>query len=47
LKLLSVEGLPAKRNFHILLRQGDLRTRSIEVFLQTLRTVTETMLSSS
>jgi DNA-binding transcriptional LysR family regulator len=46
LKLLTVEGLPVKRSFHILLRKGDLRTRTMEVFLQTLRTVTETMLAS-
>lgn len=45
LKLLSVEGLPFKRSFHILLRHGDLRTRTIEVFLQTLRSMTSSMLT--
>jgi DNA-binding transcriptional LysR family regulator len=46
LKLLDVEGLPFKRSFHILMRNGDLRTRTMDVFLQTLRSVTGTMLSS-
>jgi len=45
LKLLPIEGLPFIRSFHILLRKGDLRTRTMEVFLQTLRTVTEAMLA--
>lgn len=45
LKLIMFEGLPVKRSFHILLRKGDLRTRTMEVFLQTLHTVTETMLT--
>jgi DNA-binding transcriptional LysR family regulator len=45
LKLLSIEGLPVRRSFHILLRVGDLRTRTMDVFLQTLRSVTDTMLS--
>ncbi|RKP47337.1 LysR family transcriptional regulator [Cohnella endophytica] len=43
--LLPVEGLPFKRGFHILLRHGDLRTRTIEMFLQTLRSMTSSMLS--
>ncbi|WP_256759219.1 LysR family transcriptional regulator [Cohnella sp. WQ 127256] len=47
LKLLPIEGLPVKRSFNILLRKGDLRTRTIEVFLQTLRTVTEAMLATT
>ncbi len=46
LKLLEVKGLPFKRSFHILMRNGDLRTRTMDVFLQTLRSVTGTMLSS-
>ncbi|QJD85333.1 LysR family transcriptional regulator [Cohnella herbarum] len=46
LKLLDVEGLPFRRSFHILMRNGDLRTRTMEVFLHTLNTVTGTMLSS-
>ncbi len=45
LRLLNIEGLPVRRSFHILLRNGDLRTRTMDVFLQTLRTVTETMIS--
>ncbi|MCD9022212.1 LysR family transcriptional regulator [Cohnella silvisoli] len=46
LKVLNIEGLPVTRSFHILLRNGDLRTRTIEVFLQTLRTVTEEKLAT-
>lgn len=45
LKLLPIEGLPVRRSFHILLRVGDLRTRTMDVFLQTLRIMTDTMLS--
>jgi DNA-binding transcriptional LysR family regulator len=45
LKVLNIEGLPVKRSFHVLLRNGDLRTRTMEVFLQTLRIVTEEKLS--
>jgi DNA-binding transcriptional LysR family regulator len=45
LKVLNIEGLPVKRSFHVLLRNGDLRTRTMEVFLQTLRTVTEAKLA--
>jgi DNA-binding transcriptional LysR family regulator len=45
LKLLSVEGIPVKRDFHVLLREGELRTRTIEVFLQTLKEETERLLS--
>ncbi|TFE28929.1 LysR family transcriptional regulator [Cohnella luojiensis] len=47
LKVLNIEGLPFKRSFHVLLRNGDLRTRTMEVFLQTLRSASETMLSSN
>lgn len=46
LKLLDIEGLPFRRSFHVLMRNGDLRTRTMDVFLQTLRAVTGTMLSS-
>jgi LysR family transcriptional regulator, transcriptional activator of the cysJI operon len=45
LKVLNIEGLPVKRSFHVLLRNGDLRTRTMEVFLQTLRIVTEAKLA--
>lgn len=38
LKLLRTEGLPFARSFHVLLRQGDLRTRTLQAFLDTLRT---------
>ncbi|WP_276353426.1 LysR substrate-binding domain-containing protein [Cohnella caldifontis] len=36
-KLLRAPGLPFKRSFRILLRQGDLRTRTLEAFLHQLR----------
>jgi DNA-binding transcriptional LysR family regulator len=45
LKVLNIEGLPVNRSFHVLLRNGDLRTRTMEVFLQTLRIVTEAKLA--
>ncbi|BBI36256.1 LysR family transcriptional regulator [Cohnella abietis] len=45
LKVLDIEGLPFRRSFHILLRHGDLRTRTMDVFLQTLRTTTEKILT--
>jgi DNA-binding transcriptional LysR family regulator len=32
LKLLDLPGLPVRRSFHVLFRQGDLRTRTMEVF---------------
>jgi DNA-binding transcriptional LysR family regulator len=40
LRLLGVEGLPFKRSFQILLRRGELRTRTIIAFLDTLRHAT-------
>ncbi|RIE01956.1 LysR substrate-binding domain-containing protein [Cohnella faecalis] len=43
LKLLDVAGLPVRRNFHILIRVGDLRTRTLDVFLEALRLVTAEM----
>jgi len=47
LKLLDVSGLPVRRSFHVLLRKGDLRTRTMDVFLQTLRLATGEMLARS
>lgn len=44
LKLLLVEGIPVKRDFYVLLRKGELRTRTMEVFLQTLQEETERLL---
>ncbi|MFB9274672.1 LysR family transcriptional regulator [Cohnella cellulosilytica] len=43
LKNLRAEGLPFRRSFHILYRRGDLRTRTVEAFLETLRGVTDEM----
>ncbi|MBN2980774.1 MULTISPECIES: LysR family transcriptional regulator [Cohnella] len=40
LRLLPVSGMPVRRSFHVLFRSGDLRTRTLEVFLETLRDVT-------
>ncbi len=45
LKPLRAEGLPFRRSFHILFRRGDLRTRTVEAFLETLRGVTDEMLT--
>jgi len=45
LKPLRAEGLPFRRSFHILSRRGDLRTRTVDAFLETLRAVTDEMLA--
>ncbi len=45
LKTLRAEGLPFRRSFHILSRRGDLRTRTVEAFLEILRGVTDEMLA--
>lgn len=45
LKPLRAEGLPFRRSFHILFRRGDLRTRTVDAFLETLRGVTDEMLA--
>lgn len=44
LKLLDAPGMPVRRSFSVLLRRGDLQTRTMEAFLQTLRDVAEEML---
>ncbi|WP_372638351.1 LysR substrate-binding domain-containing protein, partial [Cohnella sp.] len=45
LKPLRAEGLPFRRSFHILSRRNDLRTRTVDAFLETLRAVTDEMLA--
>jgi hypothetical protein len=48
-RLLEVAGYrkaSGERSFHVLLWEGDLRTQTLEVFLQTLRLSTEAMLTS-
>ncbi|MFC5470320.1 LysR family transcriptional regulator [Cohnella suwonensis] len=45
LKVLDIEGLPFRRSFHVLTREGDLRTRAIEAFLDVLREASSAMLS--
>lgn len=44
LKLLPVEGIPVRRDFYVLLRKGELRTRTMEVFFQTLQEETGRLL---
>jgi LysR family transcriptional regulator, transcriptional activator of the cysJI operon len=39
LKLLQVRGLPVTRQFHFLTRKGDLRTRTLDTFVRTLKKV--------
>ncbi|MBB6669909.1 LysR family transcriptional regulator [Cohnella nanjingensis] len=45
LKLVPAPGLPVRRSFHVLLRKGDLRTRTMELFLRTLREETNKLLT--
>lgn len=47
LRLLAVPGMPVRRSFYVLLRNGDLHTRTMEVFLQTLDEVSAEMLGCS
>jgi len=46
LKALRAEGLPFRRSFHVLLLRDDMRTRTVEAFLETLRDVTGAMLAN-
>lgn len=39
LRLLNVPGMPVRRSFYVLMRKGDLQTRTMEVFMQTLEAV--------
>lgn len=45
LRLVPAAGLPVRRSFHVLLRKGDLRTRAMDAFLETLRAETGKLLA--